>query len=90
MRAGGCGLGGRGGGQHGADGGVALVGLLGTARVVGTAGGSAGAVAFAVVHALRAPLGADEVGEGLRVLGDVGRDAVIAHAVVGQVILWLC
>ena len=84
---GGGGLGGRGGGQHGADGGIALVGLLGTARVIVTAFGSAGAVAVAVLHALRAPLGADEVGEGLRVLSDVGGDAIIAHAAVRQVVL---
>ena len=88
MRAGGSGgLGGRSRGHYGADGGVALVGLLGTARVIVTARGAAGAVAVAVIHALCAPLSADEVGEGLRVLGDVRGDTVVAHAVVGQVIL---
>ena len=44
----------------------------------------AGVVAVAVVDTVTAPLLADVEGECLRVLGDVGRDAVLADARVGQ------
>jgi hypothetical protein len=44
----------------------------------------AGVVAVAVVNAVVAPLRADEVGQSLRVLCNVGRDAVFADTGVGQ------
>lgn len=47
--------------------------------------GGAGVVAAARRHALVAPFLADEEGEGLRVLGHVGAEAVAAFAVVGQI-----
>lgn len=62
----------RGCGRRGAQRGIALEGRLSTARVVGTAGGAAGAVAVAVADALCAPLSADEIGECLRIFGNVG------------------
>lgn len=49
-----------------------------------TAVGSAGVVGAAGGDALVAPLLADEVGESERVLGDVGLEAVTAHAAVGE------
>lgn len=82
--------GGRGRRHGGAQCGVALVGILSTAGVVIAALGAAGAIAVAVVHTLVAPLLTDEEGECLRVLGDVGRDAVVAHAGVGQCCLVVC
>lgn len=54
--------------------------------MVGTASVLAGVVTVAVINAVVAPLLADEEGEGLRILGDVGNDAVLAHTLVGQVI----
>jgi hypothetical protein len=54
--------------------------------VVGTAAVGASVVAVAVGHALVAPLLADVERKGLRVLGDVGRDAVLANARVGQLV----
>lgn len=50
------------------------------------AGALAGSIAATVVDAVVSPLLADEVGKGLGVLGDVGRDAVVADAVVGQIV----
>lgn len=49
-------------------------------------GGACVAAEAAVLDALGAPGLADVEGQGLRVHGDVGRDAVIADAVVRQVI----
>lgn len=80
----------RGGGRRRARGGVTQVGRLSTTGVVGTAAVGAGVVTVAVVHTLVAPLLADEEGESLRVLGDVGRDAVFANARVGQGVLRAC
>lgn len=57
--------------------------------MVVTALGATGVVAVAVVDALIAPRLADEEGEGLRVLGNVGGDAVFANAGVGQLVLWI-
>lgn len=75
----------RAGGGAGRDGrGVDADRVLGAARVVGAAGGGTGVVAAAVADTLGAPFLAEEEGEGLRVHGDVGRDAVGADAVVGQ------
>lgn len=54
--------------------------------MVGTAAVGASVVAVAVGHALVAPLLADVERKGLRVLGDVGRDAVLANARVGQLV----
>ena len=69
------------GGHGAADGGrVGLDGVLGSARVVLSAGGRAGVVAGAAGHALVAPLLADEEGQCLGVLGDVGAEAVAALA----------
>ena len=67
---------------HGAadGGGVGLDGILGTARVVLSAGGRAGVVAVAAGHALVAPLLADEEGHCLGVLGHIGPEAVAALA----------
>lgn len=48
------------------------------------AGGLAGGVAVAVGDALLAPFGADVVGEGLGVFGDVGANSVVADAGVGE------
>lgn len=68
-------------GHGAADGGrVGLDGILGTARVVLSAGRRAGVVAVAGGHALVAPLLADEEGQCLGVLGDVGPEAVAALA----------
>jgi hypothetical protein len=77
----------RGSRQHGADCGVALVGRLSTAGVISTAGVGAGVVAVAAGDTLIAPLLTDVEGEGLRVFGDVGGDAVLANARVGQGVL---
>jgi hypothetical protein len=44
----------------------------------------AGAVTVAVLDAGVSPLLADEVWQGLRVLGDVGSDTVVTDAGVGQ------
>lgn len=44
----------------------------------------AGVVAVAVGDALSAPFLADVVGQGLGVFGDVGADAVVADAAVGE------
>lgn len=49
-----------------------------------TAGALAGRVGATVGDALAAPFGADEVGQGQGVFGEVGRDAVGADAGVGQ------
>jgi len=48
------------------------------------AGGRASVVRSAVAHALISPLLTDEEGQGLGVLGDVGRGAVAADALEGQ------
>lgn len=53
-------------------------------RVVLSARGGTGRIASAIRHALGSPFGANEVGEGLRVLGYVGREAVVADAGVGE------
>lgn len=58
--------------------------------MVGTAGGAAGAVAVAVVDALCAPLSTDEIGECLRIFGNVGGQAVVADAGISQRILRPC
>ena len=47
----------------------------------------AGVIIAAVSDTLGAPFCADVVWEGLRVLGDVGRDIVVAYAAVGQSVL---
>lgn len=65
---------------------VTQEGRLSTAGVVGTAAVLAGVVAVASGHTLVAPLLADEEGESLRVLCDVGRDAIVANAGVGQLV----
>lgn len=67
------GLRGRGGRGRGGSGGglVGLRGLLGTARMVLTAGTSALVVISAVLDALSSPLQADVVRKGLRVLADI-------------------
>jgi hypothetical protein len=75
-----------GGGHGGRERSVAAVRVLSTARVILTAGALAGSVVAAVVNTVVSPLLADEVGQGLGVFGDVGGDAVVADAVVGQVI----
>lgn len=74
--------------RHGpTDGGrVGFDGVLGAAGVLFAAVGGAGIVGAAGGHALVAPFLADEEGEGLGVLGDVGAQAVGAFAVVGQVV----
>lgn len=59
---------------------VGLEGFLGTAGVVGTALVRTCVVTIAVGDTVGAPLGADEVGHGLRVLCDVGRRVVFADA----------
>lgn len=70
-----------------AGGGVGLDGVLCTARVVLSAVGGALVVAgTAVVDTLVAPLLADEEGECLGVLGDVGVETVGAFAVIGEVV----
>lgn len=63
---------------------VAQEGRLSATRVVGTAAVLAGSVAVAVGDTLVAPLLADEEGQRLGVLGDVGGDAVIADTAVAQ------
>lgn len=75
-----------GAGGHGAadGGGVGPDGVLGTARVVLSAGGGTCVVAVAPGHALVAPLLADEEGHCLGVLGDVGTKAVTALAGEGK------
>lgn len=83
---GGGGRWGSGGGHGGRQRRVALVGFLSTARVVLSAGALAGSVVAAVADAVCSPLLADEVGQGLGVLGDVGRGTVVADAAVGQVV----
>jgi len=54
--------------------------------VVLTAVALACVVAVAVGNAVVTPLLADEVRQRLRVLGNVGRETVVAHALVGQVV----
>ena len=58
--------------------------------MVGAAALGAGVVTVAGGHTLVAPLLANVEGEGLRVLCDVGRDAVLANTRVGQVVLGIC
>lgn len=65
---------------------VAEVGGLGTAGVVGATGVLACVVAVAASYAFVAPCLADEEGEGLRVLGDVGDNTVLADAGVCEII----
>lgn len=77
---------GSGGGHGSRQRSVAPVGFLSTARVVLTAGTLARSIAVAVIGAVGSPLLADEEGQGLGVLGDVGRDAVITDAFIGQVV----
>lgn len=55
--------------------------------MISTAGVGAGVVAVAAGDTLIAPLLTDVEGEGLRVFGDVGGDAVLANARVGQGVL---
>lgn len=43
-------------------------------------------VTVAVLGAVVTPLLADEEGQGLRVLSNVGNNAVLAHAAVGQIV----
>lgn len=73
---------GHGGGQRA----VATVRVLSTARVILATGALAGRIVAAVGDAVVSPLLADEEGQGLRVLGDVGRQAVVADALVGEVV----
>lgn len=74
--------------RHGArDRRVAQVGRLSTAGVVITTAGGASVVAIAVVYTLGAPFLADVERKSLRVLGNVGGDAVFANASVGQLVL---
>jgi hypothetical protein len=54
--------------------------------VVGAAAVGASVVSVAVGYTLGAPLLADVEGESLRVLGNVGRDAVFANAGVSQIV----
>lgn len=49
-------------------------------------GALAGGIVATVVDAVVSPLLADEEGQRLRVLGNVGRDAVVADALVGEVV----
>jgi hypothetical protein len=58
--------------------------------VVLLAGGSAGVVTVAALHALVAPFLADEEGHSLGVLGHVGRKSVAAHAGVAQGVRVAC
>lgn len=58
--------------------------VLRAARVLRSAVALAFGVTVAVGDALRAPFGADAVGERVAVLGDVGRNAVLADASVGE------
>jgi hypothetical protein len=69
---------------RGGGGSVDALGVEGTARVVLTAVAGARIVAAAGGDALVAPLLADEVGQGERVLGDVGLEAVAADAAVRE------
>jgi len=64
----------------GGDGSVSRLGVLGSAGVLLEAVGLAALSAVAGLHALGAPLGADVVGDGLGVHGDVGGDAIVADA----------
>lgn len=54
--------------------------------MVGTAAAGAGVVAVAVAFALVAPLLADEEGNRLGVLSNVGSDTIFANAGVGQLV----
>lgn len=58
--------------------------------MISTASVGACVVAVAAGDTLVAPFLADVEGESLRVLGDVGGDAVFANARVGQVVLEVC
>jgi hypothetical protein len=63
--------------------------VLGTARMVGSAAVGTSAVPKATVfYTLGAPFSALEVGHCLGILGEVGRDAVIADAGKREVLLW--
>jgi hypothetical protein len=75
-----------GGGHGGGERSVTAVGLLGTAWVILTAGALAGRVIATVFNAVVSPLLADEERQGLGVFGNVWGDAVVADAVVGQVV----
>ena len=57
---------------------------MSTTRVILLTCSSSRTITAAIADALRAPFRADEVWEGEAVSGDVGRDAVLADAVVGQ------
>lgn len=73
-------------GHHGRGQGTRILAgwILGSARVIlATVAGTFG-VGAAVGDTLCAPLGADGVGERIAILGDVGRDAVVADAGVGE------
>lgn len=74
------------GGTHGPGQGARVLprGVQRTAGVILRASRLAGGVAVAVGDALLAPLGADVVGEGLGVFGDVGANSVVADARVGE------
>ena len=67
--------------------GVGRLGVQGAAGVVVAAGGRARVVLAARRHALGAPLGAHEVRQRQRVLGDVGLGAVAAEAAVREGVL---
>lgn len=54
--------------------------------MIGTALVGACIVTVAVLGAVVTPLLADEEGQGLRVLSNVGNNAVLAHAAVGQIV----
>lgn len=81
-------LGGSGGGAGGRGCLVGWGGVLGTTRVVFTAGARAFVVLPAGKDALVAVLGASEIGEGEGVLGDVGLLAVATDAAVSQGLLF--
>lgn len=63
---------------------VGPLGVLGTARVVLTAGRCAFHVAGACLDTLGTPFSADKVGECQRVLGDVGLKTIATDAAVGE------
>lgn len=75
-------------GRHGArNRRVAPVGRLSTAGVVRTTALGASVIAVAVIYTLCAPFLADVERKSLRVLSNVGRDAVFANTSVAQLVL---
>jgi len=76
----------RSGGGRGRKGGIAQIRGLRTTGMIGSALAPAGVVAIAGSHTVVTPSLANEEGQCLRVLRDVGDNAVFAHTRVGQVI----